>query len=1204
MIHLSNLLTGAILISLSAIAVSCSDLNHDSRNMSLLLARASLLSGSSLTACDPSPNVSTCFSGLASVTLIARQHAKSINTTMIFVPRLDSLSAVTRMHPEKVGVNLLMYQRIRDQYTNNNTGVNIMDYMVDPTAIVNGGSAFLNLLHAATFKPLSTSTVPPPYSAWRYVVQVGRVIDLTTMAGMDVESVVSVSTPPTTPKCAILFDDDSDNLWTTSSFVSPLSFGYRVNATYHKANAFDGITDAANTFSGARVVAENVATLRAQVGFVIMISEDNSIPAVDLLADMLALEIENEYMAQRLAAESHTTPTVTPSHVPDIHYQSDIGRSTHPYPVDITATYVAFDGTVITKTRSVLIAEMLDDSTGSLDLEFNLTAVRLSAGSAGGAYTPSSMLGRSFVRQFDENSKTLVKDSIYFEDQVALLGYSRAALQNDPTIGRTIDPMPPVTSGSDNVCYSGECAQGTLVTRAIQWALNTDVSFIASDSPRGNGWPAGNVTFLLAYGVYPWPHLPCRATITGLRLWQIVAKSLEAASFSPTANSAGDVYLQLHNIKVEYALGNGIYKPVSISVLNRTTGVHEPLDRLRYYTVATTNNECVFHSVYTPLLRSANLYRGESVFPMYRQEPLQQFISNFLGTYNPYTPILENYLTAIASSEITSGARTFLSFPVGLSACASTQFFDPGLATCFDCPPGEERSSADVSQCSTIPIPADRTPLIVGVSIGGTVLLIIITLGVVWMEVKRRANSRSNSNAPKGGGDVAIVFTDIQSSTKLWGAAPLSMGVALDAHHSIIRKAISEHQSYEVKTVGDSFMIAVQSAQAAVNLAVAIQVGLYDASWPSAIDDAYDCNFQDFDFVDDPDDLYGPEEGAPWNGLRVRIGVHYGPVEAVLDPVTKGFDYYGPTVNVAARVEGVTEGGQIIVSSSVMDAIQPNTVQYTSGVLASVALRGVRDEVQVHKITPNTLGGRVFKNPLIFDSRLKTSNVFQQSQLMESTTNDLGTSIGTIGSQQVTETPLNANTRPIYDIVREACKAIRGSERTRFIETLRKSWRVQLPSGGPFTGIDTLGKPEKRRSRSSTNRASLATLDPASRTDENDEEIIFRVVAQRVAPSVVRVRKSDASHNEDLQQSGSVSFKNREAEEEVEMQESIVTKPLVTFMGTQPAWNSGRQSLVSVESQHQPGANRSVNSSVANLTHSIECQSSRLEKSGQRGELE
>ena len=80
-----------------------------------------------------------------------------------------------------------------------------------------------------------------------------------------------------------------------------------------------------------------------------------------------------------------------------------------------------------------------------------------------------------------------------------------------------------------------------------------------------------------------------------------------------------------------------------------------------------------------------------------------------------------------------------------------------------------------------------------------------------------------------------FLFTDIQDSTKLWGAAPASMSVSLDKHHQVIRECIACHKGYEVKTVGDSFMIACSSSAAAVHIAADIQLRLQETPFPSAI---------------------------------------------------------------------------------------------------------------------------------------------------------------------------------------------------------------------------------------------------------------------------------------------------------------------------------------------------------------------------------
>ena len=78
---------------------------------------------------------------------------------------------------------------------------------------------------------------------------------------------------------------------------------------------------------------------------------------------------------------------------------------------------------------------------------------------------------------------------------------------------------------------------------------------------------------------------------------------------------------------------------------------------------------------------------------------------------------------------------------------------------------------------------------------------------------------------------IAILFTDIQSSTALWAECPAEMSAALDLHNRMIRRCIGSHNGYEVKTIGDSFMIAFGSALDAAACSMAIQQDLFSSSW-------------------------------------------------------------------------------------------------------------------------------------------------------------------------------------------------------------------------------------------------------------------------------------------------------------------------------------------------------------------------------------
>eukprot|EP01013_Petalomonas_cantuscygni_P001535 TRINITY_DN1151_c0_g1_i1.p1 TRINITY_DN1151_c0_g1~~TRINITY_DN1151_c0_g1_i1.p1 ORF type:complete len:911 (-),score=228.73 TRINITY_DN1151_c0_g1_i1:361-3009(-) len=82
----------------------------------------------------------------------------------------------------------------------------------------------------------------------------------------------------------------------------------------------------------------------------------------------------------------------------------------------------------------------------------------------------------------------------------------------------------------------------------------------------------------------------------------------------------------------------------------------------------------------------------------------------------------------------------------------------------------------------------------------------------------------------------AIVFTDIASSSDLWrtlGGRTMLRVLAL--HNTAIRRAIEACLGYEVKTIGDAFMIAFLNPRDAVAATLRVQRNLLVSRWPTAI---------------------------------------------------------------------------------------------------------------------------------------------------------------------------------------------------------------------------------------------------------------------------------------------------------------------------------------------------------------------------------
>ena len=103
--------------------------------------------------------------------------------------------------------------------------------------------------------------------------------------------------------------------------------------------------------------------------------------------------------------------------------------------------------------------------------------------------------------------------------------------------------------------------------------------------------------------------------------------------------------------------------------------------------------------------------------------------------------------------------------------------------------------------------------------------------------------------------------------------------------------AYSSAQGYEVKTQGDSFMVAFQDASTAMIWALEVQDRLLDAEWSEDILQQESCE-QVLSSQPGPDG----KTQLLFRGLRVRVGIHTGCPEMEYNPRTNGVDYFGPTV--------------------------------------------------------------------------------------------------------------------------------------------------------------------------------------------------------------------------------------------------------------------------------------------------------------------
>ena len=135
---------------------------------------------------------------------------------------------------------------------------------------------------------------------------------------------------------------------------------------------------------------------------------------------------------------------------------------------------------------------------------------------------------------------------------------------------------------------------------------------------------------------------------------------------------------------------------------------------------------------------------------------------------------------------------------------------------------------------------------------------------------------------------VTLMFTDLKGSTEFYERVGDSAAYHLvHDHFAFLARVVREHDGAIVKTIGDAVMAAFTDPANGARAALAVQAGVDEFN-----------------------------RGTGTEDIVIKLGVHCGP--CIVVTLNDQLDYFGSTVNMAARLQGESIGGDIVFSEDLL----------------------------------------------------------------------------------------------------------------------------------------------------------------------------------------------------------------------------------------------------------------------------------------------
>jgi len=167
----------------------------------------------------------------------------------------------------------------------------------------------------------------------------------------------------------------------------------------------------------------------------------------------------------------------------------------------------------------------------------------------------------------------------------------------------------------------------------------------------------------------------------------------------------------------------------------------------------------------------------------------------------------------------------------------------------------------------------------------------------------------------------AIMFTDIKAFSWKMATNEIAAMQILKTHDAMMKESIEKHGGRVIKSIGDSFMVDFPSAVNAVLCAIELQERFWEYN----------------------------QGKSEFEKIEVRMGLHLG------DVIDVGNDMYGDGVNIASRVEAITEPNRICITQDIYSQIKKKLPKLSVFPIGPMKFKNIDEPVEVYEILMDTI---------------------------------------------------------------------------------------------------------------------------------------------------------------------------------------------------------------------------------------------------------